>query len=94
MAEPEGALSAVSFSSFIISLAQAALVHIGETPDPTSGKKSQELALARHTIDSLSMLEDKTSGNLDEDQAKLLSSLLHELRGKFVAASKASRGEA
>jgi hypothetical protein len=88
MSETQG-LPAVNFSSFVTSLAQTALMHLGELPDPTTGTKSVELAVARHTIDALGMLEDKTQGNLDDGEAKLLSSLLYELRSKFVAASRA-----
>lgn len=81
-------LSAVSFTSFVISLASSALVYLGETPDPGTGTKAVDLALARHTIDALGMLATKTEGNLDDDEAKLLDSLLADLRMKFVAASK------
>ena len=82
-------LPAVNFSSFVTSLAQTALMHLGELAGPGTGAKSVELGLARHTIDALGMLEEKTKGNLDEGEAKLLSSLLYELRSKFVSASRA-----
>lgn len=88
MSDTQG-LPAVNFSSFVTSLAQTALMHLGELPDPGTGTKSVELGLARHTIDALGMLEDKTKGNLDDGEAKLLSSLLYELRSKFVGASRA-----
>jgi hypothetical protein len=84
-------LSSVSFSSFIISLAASAMVHLGETPDPSSGQREVHLELARHSIDALGMLEGKTSGNLDDDEARLLASLLHELRTKFVDKARETR---
>lgn len=85
-------LPPVSFPSFVISLAQSAMVHLGETPDPASSKLKVQLPMARHTIDLLGLLKDKTEGNLEEDEAKLLDSLLAELREKFVEVSKRERG--
>ena len=47
-----------------------------------------KLALARQTIDTLEMLEAKTRGNLDSEEAKLLESLLYELRMRYVEAGQ------
>jgi len=77
----------ISFSTFVISLAQSAMVHLGETPDP-SGQTQKNLALARQTIDLIGVLEAKTKGNLDDDEAKLISSVLTDLRTRFVAVSQ------
>lgn len=87
-------LPSVSFSSFVISLASSAMVHLGETPDPVSQQRHVDLNLARHTIDVLGVLHDKTRGNLDGEEERLLSSLLVELRTKFVEVSRRARGEA
>ena len=83
-------LPRVDFSSFCLSLATSALYHLGAVGDPESGEPSPEknLALARQTIDALEMLESKTQGNLDEEEAKLLGGLLYELRVRFVEAGK------
>jgi hypothetical protein len=80
-------LPPVDISSFFISLAQSALVHLGEVADPSTGQRTPELTVARYTIDTLAMLEEKTKGNLDEQEAKLVDSLLYELRSKFVEVS-------
>lgn len=80
----EAMLPAVTFSAFIISLASAALVGLGEAPDPGSGKTMKDMVLARHNIDVLEMLRQKTIGNLDERESALLENLLCELRLKFV----------
>ena len=74
----------VTFSAFIMSLASSALVGLGEVPDPASGKISRDLILARHNIDLLDMLREKTKGGVNEDEASLLESLLCELRLKYV----------
>jgi hypothetical protein len=60
--------------------------HLGIAADPATGAPSPErnLPLARQTIDTLEMLERKTRGNLDEHEAKLIQSVLYELRMAFV----------
>ena len=85
-------LPSASFSSFVISLAQSALVHMGESPDPSTGDRTTQLVLARHSIDVLGVLEEKTKGNLDEEEQKLLASVLYELRSKFVEVSRRQQG--
>ena len=82
---PESRALPLSFGSFLVSLASSALVHMGEIPDPTSGQKTSNLTLAKQTIDLIEILQQKTQGNLDEEETKLLSSLLYELRMKFIA---------
>lgn len=77
-------LPEVTFSAFIISLASAALVGLGETPDPATGRLGRDMALARHNIDTLDMLRQKTEGNLNPDEERLLGSVLCELQLKFV----------
>ncbi len=76
----------VTFSALVWSLAQSALVHMGEVANPETGRVQPDLAMARHTIDLLEILECKTHGNLDEEERKLLGGVLYELRVKFVAA--------
>lgn len=77
-------LPEVTFSAFIISLASSALVGLGEAPDPATGKPGRDMTLARHNIDTLDMLREKTQGNLNHDEERLLASVLCELRLKFV----------
>ncbi len=76
----------VGFSTFILSLYSSALVHLGEMPEPSTGAKVRDLNLAKQTIDMIIMLEEKTRGNLDKDEEKLMASLLHELRMAFARA--------
>jgi hypothetical protein len=85
-----GPLPQVDFSSFCLSLATSALYHIGVVGDPESGEAVEEknLPLAQQTIDALAMLQSKTQGNLDAEEAKLLDGLLYELRVRFVEADK------
>ena len=86
--KPAGTLPEINFSSFILSLGSSALYHFGEIPDPVSGAKQRNLDLARQTIDILVVLRDKTTGNLSEDEARLLESLLHDLQMRYVQERK------
>ncbi len=87
-AEEQILLPEVTFSSFIVSLSTAALVHLGEMEEPGTGAKGKNLPMAKHTIDTLAMLQDKTKGNLDDEEKALLDHILFDLRLKFVKASK------
>jgi len=79
------ALPDVDFSNFVLSLAATAMVQLGVVPDPESGEPVEaNPLLARHTIDTLEMIRDKTRGNLEEEEEKLLDSMLYELRMRFV----------
>ena len=78
-------LPKVDFSTFAISLASSAAVHLGLVADPESQEPSPpNLQLARQTIDTLEMLQEKTRGNLDADEERLLQNLLTDLRMRFV----------
>jgi hypothetical protein len=80
-----GSLPAIDFSTFVLSLSTSALYQMGMVPPPEGGERAEpDLALARHSIDVLEMLRDKTRGNLDKEELKLMESLLYELHTRFV----------
>ena len=81
-------LPPVNFSNFIMSLNSSALVHLGELEMPDGGTAEIDLDIARQSIDILAMLQEKTRGNLTENEDNLLQHILYELRMKFIAASK------
>ena len=78
----------VDFSTFIMSLTSSAFYHLGDMPDPTTGKKEVNLPAVQQTIDILIMLREKTNGNLKKDENKLLEQLIYELQVKYVAKTK------
>ncbi len=82
-------LPAVDFHTFVLSLGSSALLHLGELEHPDVGAPQKDLALAKHTIDILVMLEEKTRGNLTPAEEKLIGSLLYDLRLRYVEAQKA-----
>ena len=81
--------SAVTFLGFILSLAHTAAVHFGDVPDPVSGQTiPANLPAAQQMIDILSLLEEKTRGNLSAEERQFLDQILYELRLRYVEASK------
>ena len=83
-----GPLPEVNFSSLIFSLSSSALMHFGEIADPQTGEKRKDLAIAKHSIDTIAMLKEKTEGNLDEEEAKFLDTILTDLRWRYVKATE------
>jgi hypothetical protein len=77
----------VTFTALVMSLNTSALFHLGEISDPATGAKSQDLVLAKHTIDTLKLLEDKTKGNLNGDEQDLSKHILYDLKMRYVAKS-------
>ncbi len=79
----------IDFSTFVISLSQSALVHLGLAKDP-DGRSEVTVPLAKQTIDILGMLFEKTKGNLAPEEHKLLTSVLCDVRVKFVKVANTS----
>ena len=83
----------VTFSTFLVSLASSAMSHLGLSDAPgAAGPRTVDLDLARQTIDLLGILEEKTKGNLDEDEARLLDTLVTELRVQYVNVARSTPG--
>lgn len=93
--EPKGsgrgaaAGEAAKFEDLLSLLVSQALAYMGAFPDPRTGQAVVALDLAKLHIDLLGVLEEKTKGNLAEQEAQMLSRTLHELRLEFVDLSKA-----
>ena len=83
-----GGLPEVTFSTFILSIGSSALVQLGEVPDPETGQTMENLLAAKHSIDILSMLQEKTKTCLEQDEQQLLDTLLYDLRMKYVMKTK------
>jgi len=79
----------VDFHTFVLSLGSSALFHMGELDGPDGQPGQIDLPLAKHTIDVIAMLEEKTKGNLTAPEANLVESLLYDLRLRYVDKSKA-----
>jgi uncharacterized protein DUF1844 len=82
----------LTFTAFVLSLASSAAIHFGDLADPESGEKTApNLEAASQMIEILSLLEQKTRGNLTPEEQQLLEQLLYELRMRFVEASSSGR---
>ena len=81
-ADDARSLQAMTFSTHILSLNAMALMHLGELPGVPSAERDHDAA--RHIIDTLLILQEKTQGNLSEEEEKLIGSLVYDLRMKFL----------
>ena len=81
-------LPEVNFNSLIFSLSSSALLHFGEIADPQTNEKRKDLPLAKHAIDTIAMLKDKTKGNLSEEEQKFIETVLTDLRWRYVKAAQ------
>lgn len=82
-------LPPVDLPSLVLSLAHAAMMHLGQLTDPETGQAGQSnLPLARHAIDTIAMLKEKTKGNLTDEEQNILDNVLTDLRLAYVHMSK------
>ena len=77
-----------NFMQLVLSLQAGAMQQMGKIMSPLSGKVERDLLLAKTSIDILDMLEKKTKGNLSDEEGKLLSHVLYELRMNYVDETK------
>lgn len=77
----------INFSTFVMGLSTQALMHLGEIPDPEA-PHGPDLSAAKQMIDLLAILRDKTTGNLEPAEEQLLSSMLYDLRMRYVEVSR------
>lgn len=77
-------LPEVNFTSLVFSLSSSALFHLGEIADPQTGEKKKDLPLAKHSVDTIAMLKEKTAGNLTEEEQKFVENVLTDLRWRYV----------
>ena len=90
--EPAG-LPSMDFSGFVLSLSHSALIHLGDAPNPADESVRVDLPMARHTIDLLAMLSEKTQGNLSGQEEHILEQALFDLRMRYVEVAKSKQGK-
>ena len=76
--------------SLFYMLATSAMVNLGLMPNPVDNKTERNIEVARHTIDLLAVLQQKTQGHLTPEESSLLDDILYNLRMNFVKAAKSS----
>ena len=83
-----GEMPTADFSTFVAMLANNIMMFLGQIPEPVSQQRHLDLGQAKHTIDVLIMLQDKTQGNLTTEEAQLLDDVLQQLQMAFVSVSR------
>ena len=83
----------LSFTAFVVSLASTAAIHLGDLADPSTGQKlDPNLEGAAQMIEILTLLEEKTRGNLTAEERQVLEQILYEVRMRFVQVNSGSQG--
>ena len=78
----------LSFTAFVLTLASNAAIHFGDLADPESGERAEvNLDGAAQMIEILTLLEQKTKGNLTPEERQVLEQVLYELRMRFLEAA-------
>ena len=85
-------MAEISFNALVLSLATSAAVHFGDVTDPASGQKgTPNFEAAGHMIEMLALLEEKTHGNLTDEEKGFLGQVLDELRMRYIEARKGEK---
>ena len=90
----QGQMPPANFETLMSTLATQALFSLGAIPDPRTGQASVSLELAKHHIDMLGVVQEKTEGNLSKEEADMLSQTLTELKNRYVQVSDALKQQA
>ncbi|NSW88281.1 DUF1844 domain-containing protein [bacterium] len=76
----------MNFSNIVLSYAVNATIHLGLSPDPATGKVSIDLNRAKDLIDMLDVLKEKTKNNLNDEEEKIMSETLSNLKNLYLNA--------
>ncbi len=90
--KPQSGEMKMDFSNFVLSLNASAIMHLGDIPDPNTKQREINIPAAKHTVDILEILQDKTKGNLSDEEQNLIDDVLYSLRLRYVQAT-APKGE-
>jgi len=78
----------IAFNTFVLGLASTAFIHLGVAPNPETGRSERNLGLARQSLELLSLLKEKTRGNLTPEEEQFFTQLLTDLRLRYVEVSR------
>lgn len=81
----------VTFSFFVTTLALQAAIALGVVPNPANNQKQEDLTQAKFLIDTLNMLQEKTKGNLTDEETKVMENVLYELRMQYLEKTKGEK---
>ncbi len=86
--EPKIIIPPLDFSSLVLPFFTQALVNLGLTEDPESGKPEKNLEFVKRLIDLLDLMKDRTHGNLKKEEEQFLDSCLHQLKLSYMEKAK------
>ncbi|MBF0492882.1 MAG: DUF1844 domain-containing protein [Deltaproteobacteria bacterium] len=78
----------VNFANFVLSLASSVQMCLGLSPNPFTGKVEKDLPQAKHSLDLMGMIQEKTKGNLTQEEDQLLQVILTDLRLRYIGEKK------
>jgi hypothetical protein len=81
-------LPPLDFTTFILSLSSSVLISLGVLENPLTKTSKKDIAAAKQTIDLLVLLKEKTSGNLTEEESRLIGDILTELQLQYCSAAE------
>ena len=84
----KGAAPEIDFATLIMSFASASMISLGMVPDPAMGTTQKNLVIAQQNIDIITLLKEKTRGNLTQEEDRLVDQVLYELRMYYIEALK------
>lgn len=90
-AAPADDMPEATFETLVNMLASQALLYLGAYPEPRSGQRMVSMETARQQIDLLGMLQEKTKGNLTQEETDQLAGLVYQLRSRYIAVSASMR---
>ncbi|MFQ6070823.1 MAG: DUF1844 domain-containing protein [Candidatus Aminicenantales bacterium] len=86
--KPEEFMPPLDFSSLVLPFYTQALIKLGQSEDPLTGKKDENLDFAKRLIDLLDILKERTKGNLKPEEEKFLESTLSQLKMVYLEKAK------
>jgi len=75
-----------SLKTFLSGIAGQVLINLGLFENPATGERERDLEQAKYSIDLIAILQDKTRGNLTDEEDKLFKTILYDLRMRYVEA--------
>ena len=87
----QGGMPPANFETLISTMATQALFAMGAIADPRTGQRMAHRDLARHHIDMLGVIEEKTKGNLTDEESQLISTTVYELRQRYIQLATSAR---
>ncbi|HZL89253.1 MAG TPA: DUF1844 domain-containing protein [Pirellulaceae bacterium] len=88
MSDAKNPVPSASLATLVTTLATQALHSMGVIEIPGAPQSEVNFDVAKHLIDTVAVLEEKTKGNVTPEEAKLLEDALHQLRLAFVQVQK------